>query len=180
MNKIKLIIVFLLTTITSAQFNHSLGLNNMDKKIFQLKINYKKTINNYDLNFGNIIKNENKSIHKYSSSNVFGQVVIGSLSAVVFSAPAAFGFSYGGGNHPSDGGKLFLTYSLYTLGAAVGVYWIGSKENDSLSFWETFASSVIGGGVGVLTYYQIKNRFYFPILAGPIVGSLIYSLFISD
>ena len=104
------------------------------------------------------------------------------ISAVVFSAPAAFGFSFGGGNHPSDGGKLFLVYSLYTLGAAFGVHWIGSMENDSLSFWGVLASSAIGGGAGFLTY-AITNQsheFYFPILAGPIVGSLIYSLFISD
>lgn len=176
------IIIFSLffTTFSSAQFNNSLNLDITNKHIFQLHINSEKVISYTDLNLVNIFKSEDKSIHKYSSSNVCGQILVGSLSAVVFSAPAAIGFTFGGGNHPSDGGKLFLVYSLYTLGAAVGVHWIGSKENDSLSFWSTFVSSVIGGGVGVLAYSQIKNRFFFPILAGPMVGALIYSLFISD
>ena len=180
MNKIIIPLLLIFTTIAFSQIQNPFELNHRNANKIQLKIKNKVVFNNENLDFESLLKKGKNVDFKYSSSNVCGQILVGSLSAIVFSAPAAFGFSYGGGNHPSDGGKLFLTYSLYTLGAAVGVYWIGSKENKSLSFWGTFASSAIGGGVGALTYYQIKNRFYFPILAGPIVGALIYSLFIAD
>ncbi len=59
MKKIIITIALLFTTVTPAQFNYFLQLNN-SRKMFQLQINSEKIFNSENLSFENVFKKEDK------------------------------------------------------------------------------------------------------------------------
>jgi hypothetical protein len=176
--ELRILFILLISTTTSAQINDSLKFSFAQYKIRSMVFSEIEISVNPAL--VKIPSDAKETSFKYSPPNVCGQIVIGALSGVLFSLPFASDFEFQRGNNPPYQTHAWLIYSAYILGTAVGVDWIGSLENESLSFWWVLASSVIGGGLGFASYSIIKDKFYFPILAGPLIGPLIYSLFISD
>ncbi len=129
--------------------------------------------------------------NSHSTLNIAGQVVAGSSLAFLFPIPVlivAFNASYG---HKVDDavnmGFLFLLYSSYVFGAAVGVDWIASIENKNNSLLETFGYSAIGSGaslllLGILStqYHQIPTSGILTALLCPVLSSVLYTTLISD
>ncbi len=135
------------------------------------------------------LNSNNRNTH--SALNIAGQVVIGSSFALVFTIPSIYITFLASYNHKTDkvvdAGLLLLMYSSYVFGAAVGVDWIASMENENNSLLETFGYSAIGSDaslllLGILStqYHQIPTSGILMALLCPVLSSVLYTTLISD
>jgi len=129
--------------------------------------------------------------NSHSALNIAGQVVAGSALAFAFTIPSLTGtIAAVYGHTPNEAvqyGLLFLIYSSYVFGAAVGVDWISSIENQNNSLLETFGYSAIGSGASILLlgilstqYHQIPTSGVLTALLCPVLSSVLYTTLISD
>jgi hypothetical protein len=128
---------------------------------------------------------------KHSFLNLSGQAFVGSAFAVGFSIlplAAAWANAWGSdGTTASQTALGILTISSYLFGSAVGVHLVAKSENSELSLWKTFGYSAIGGGVGAILVAILASQYETIPGAGgvivalcPIIGSMVYTSFISD
>ncbi len=135
------------------------------------------------------LRSEYKNYH--SAFNVAGQIIVGSSLAFIFPISFLYGSFLASFHHEPDDavkvGLLFLMFSSYTFGAAVGVDWIASIENKNNSLLETFGYSAIGSGAGILLISILASQYEtipwcggFVAFLCPILSSVLYTTLISD
>ena len=127
---------------------------------------------------------------KHSILNLSGQLLVGSTLAMGFSIiPAGLvgAASFGKETEVSVPLLNIIAVSSCLFGSAVGVHWVAKAENSNLAFWKTVGYSAIGGSGGVLILTLLTTQYVTVPAAGivvvalcPIIGSMIYSSFISD
>jgi hypothetical protein len=152
---------------------------------------YDSTISSYSFGSTNSDYLNNNQKNNHTALNIAGQVVVGSALAFAFTIPSLTGtIAAVYGHTPNEAvqyGLLFLIYSSYVFGAAVGVDWIASIDNQNNSLLETFGYSAIGSGASILLlgilstqYHQIPTSGVLTALLCPILSSVLYTTLISD
>lgn len=142
------------------------------------------------------IPNYYEKMGRHSVINLTGQLLVGSVSAVISPIVAfipiglllnASRIKFDIHDNGSSIALAGILLSSYIFGAGLGVYWIAQYENKNMSFWKTITYSVIGAGVGAITLTILAaNNTRIPPVGGvfaaltPILGAMVYSSFVSD
>jgi hypothetical protein len=112
-----------------------------------------------------------------SFTRIGGEFLIGAISGFLIYVPVVVASATRNGIRDE---AIPAIYAAYSFGAGLGVYLIAKGGNDSLSFWGTIGSSIIGGGLSLALPFLFKEYdsilitlFSFPVICAVIYANLI-------
>lgn len=163
--------IILLTFISTVVFAQSTGIFNFDR--------FSK-VSLIDSLFLYPKPQQEAVVSDFSFINYSGQVVGGLTGGLLLAYPIALAVGFEGANSNVSGSQALGLISTYVAGTALSMYGIASFENSELSFWDLFGFAGIGGGVGIGVYLSTEGETVAAMLAGPVLGGLVYTIFFPE